>query len=272
MLLFSPLAMTPEECQLELVAQKSERRTHTAPILFVHGAFHGAWCWTDHFMPWFAEHGYNSYAISLRDHGRSLRTQKHEQWRLSDYVADVQWAIAQLDAKPILVGHSLGAAIVQKLIAKAEFSAMVLLAPSPIGGSNRAALRMMRAHPGPMFRALSQRNLALALPAYVDFFLSPDLAPAQAQHVIERLDGLTSFASAMDAFFRDPPSPQRTNTATLVLSGTNDWSIPHYKNKRLAAAYGGEHDVVDTAHDMMCDSQWAQVATRILRFLKQSAR
>jgi hypothetical protein len=39
------------------------------PILFVHGSFHSAWCFSEHFMPYFSQRGHDCYAISLRGTG-----------------------------------------------------------------------------------------------------------------------------------------------------------------------------------------------------------
>lgn len=36
------------------------------PLLCVHGSYHGAWCWAERFMPYFAARGYDVYAVSLR--------------------------------------------------------------------------------------------------------------------------------------------------------------------------------------------------------------
>lgn len=43
------------------------------PLVFVHGSYHGAWCWRENFMPYFAAAGYDTYAISLRGQGGSER-------------------------------------------------------------------------------------------------------------------------------------------------------------------------------------------------------
>jgi hypothetical protein len=37
------------------------------PLLFVHGGWHGAWCW-DNFLNYFADAGYRAVALSLRRH------------------------------------------------------------------------------------------------------------------------------------------------------------------------------------------------------------
>ena len=38
-------------------------------ILFVHGAGHAAWCWHEHFTPWFDARGYTVAAPDLPHHG-----------------------------------------------------------------------------------------------------------------------------------------------------------------------------------------------------------
>ncbi len=40
--------------QLEVLRREPASASESAPLLFVHGAFHGAWCWDVHFLPWFA--------------------------------------------------------------------------------------------------------------------------------------------------------------------------------------------------------------------------
>lgn len=261
--------MTPETCKLELLSTPAKGELRGPPLLFVHGGFHGAWCWADHFVPWFAEHGHDCHAISLRDHGNSLRTGRHDDWRLADYVTDAAWAVDQIGEKPVLIGHSLGGAIAQKLAAADRYPGMVLLAPSPIGGSNRAALRMIATYPGAMMRAAMKRDMALALPAFLSFFLSPDMAQADKEKIASRLDGLTSFAAARDAFYTDTLKPAPTGMPVLVLSGEKDWSIPNYKNRKLARAYGGRHVIVPTAHDIMCDVEWEAAAEVMLRWLDE---
>lgn len=55
--------------ELELVSTAPASNNHP-PILFLHGAAHGAWCWQQHFMPWLESHGLECHAISFRGHVR----------------------------------------------------------------------------------------------------------------------------------------------------------------------------------------------------------
>ena len=41
------------------------------PILLVHGAWHGAWCWEDTYLDYFSEVGHETWAMDLRGHGGS---------------------------------------------------------------------------------------------------------------------------------------------------------------------------------------------------------
>lgn len=42
---------------LDVLDQGSDGATRSTPLLFVHGAFHGTWCWSEHFLDFFAERG-----------------------------------------------------------------------------------------------------------------------------------------------------------------------------------------------------------------------
>ena len=37
------------------------------PLVFVHGAYTGAWCWNEHFLTWFADRGFETVAFSLAE-------------------------------------------------------------------------------------------------------------------------------------------------------------------------------------------------------------
>ncbi|KAL5215413.1 hypothetical protein ABZP36_006814 [Zizania latifolia] len=41
------------------------------PLVFVHGSFHAAWCWAEHWLPFFSGAGFPCYALSLRAQGES---------------------------------------------------------------------------------------------------------------------------------------------------------------------------------------------------------
>lgn len=64
---------------LEIIDKGATTARHPTPLLFVHGGYHAAWCWDDHFLDHFA-----------------------------DYVDDVRAAAERLGGAPVLVAHSMG--------------------------------------------------------------------------------------------------------------------------------------------------------------------
>lgn len=112
------------------------------PILFVHGMWHGGWCYEEQFIPWFGERGYDARAVTLRHHdvrhAPELRTT-----RIRDFVEDVEIAAAAFPSPPVLVGHSMGGFVTQKYLETNDAPAAVLLASAPPGGILGDSLRMV---------------------------------------------------------------------------------------------------------------------------------
>ena len=73
-----------------------------AHFLLVHGASHGAWCWSK-LLPHLETAGHTVRAIDLPSHGDD--TTAPETVTMADYVAT---CVAALEPETILVGHSLG--------------------------------------------------------------------------------------------------------------------------------------------------------------------
>ena len=91
--------MTQPRC----IVREAVRGARRVPLLFVHGAFTGAWCWDEHFLPYFAARGHDAWAVDLRGHGDDAAPV--ELASIEDYVADLVLAIEQIGEPPVIVGH-----------------------------------------------------------------------------------------------------------------------------------------------------------------------
>lgn len=83
----------------------------TAPrgaVLYVHGFID--YFFQRHMAEGFAAAGYAFYALDCRKHGRSLRAHQHPSFckNVSEYYADLDWALDVIGAPVLLVGHSTG--------------------------------------------------------------------------------------------------------------------------------------------------------------------
>src|ERR1700744_1229308 len=116
---------------LEVIAKGSCSESHPAPLLFVHGAWHAAWCWNENFLGFFADKGYRAVALSLRNHGNSAKRSPRRS-SVGDWVDDVASVADSLGAPPVVIGHSMGGFVVQKYLETHGAPAGVLLASIPV--------------------------------------------------------------------------------------------------------------------------------------------
>jgi alpha-beta hydrolase superfamily lysophospholipase len=141
-------------------------------ILFVHGAGHGAWCWREHFTPWFEERGYTVAAPDLPGRGdldqRGLKTTP-----LSAYVGAVADAAASLDPPLILAGHSMGGFVIQKYLENAEAELAILIASTPPAGARAMVRRMATRRPVTFVKTMVTGKATDSPGRTRDYFFSP---------------------------------------------------------------------------------------------------
>lgn len=98
-------------------------------VLLIHGMFGGAWQW-ENYQSQLARHGYESHAINLRGHHGSRPVPNVGKVSLRDYVIDAIEVATSL-RNPIVIGHSMGGLITQKLLERGACRAAILLAAAP---------------------------------------------------------------------------------------------------------------------------------------------
>ncbi len=252
--------------KLEVIADTTNA-TRPTPILFVHGAWHGAWCW-EKFQPYFAQHGYATYAVSLRGHGAS-EGRENIRWHSAahGYVADVAKVAESLPRPPMIVGHSMGGYVAQKYLEKNSAAACVLLATIPVSGTIGFAVRYALRHPGPFIRSQVFMSLQEAIRTQElarDSFFSQQVPPAEIARHFSRLQQ-ESFRMQLETLLFDLPRPENIKTPMLVLAAENDRIFSVAEQKATAHAYGREAEIFpNMAHDMMLEPGWQVVADRIL--------
>lgn len=257
---------------LEVITREPQRNPRPTPLLFVHGAWHGAWCWAEYFLPYFAEHGYTSLALSLRGHGASAGRERLRRTRIADYVRDVAQVVSQLPKPPILVGHSMGGLIVQKYLETHAAPAAVLLASVPVRGVLKTTLRIARRHPLPFLKA----NLTWSLYPIIgtpkltrEAFFSMDMPAEQLNRYFARMQD-ESYLAFLDMLIFNLPRPKKVAVPVLVLGAANDTIFHPDEVEATARAYHAQAEIFPSmAHDMMLEAGWQSVADRILRWLTE---
>ncbi|MCB2224222.1 MAG: lysophospholipase [Actinobacteria bacterium] len=240
------------------------------PLVFVHGAWHGAWCWDEHFLDHFAGHGYAAHAFSLRGHGGSANPRSLRRTRLDHYVDDLAAVVDGLDAPPVLIGHSMGGLIVQRYLAGRTLPGAVLAASVPPGGPLGTTLRMAARHPAAFARAHLTLRLwpIVGTPALArEAFFADEMPVEESDRHFARLQDESYFAYADMLLFRHA-RPGRIDTPILVVGGEADRIFTPAEVRRTAAAYGTEAVMIPgAAHDLMLGPHWPEAAACILGWL-----
>jgi pimeloyl-ACP methyl ester carboxylesterase len=257
---------------LEVASRAPSGPVRPTPLLFVHGAWHAAWCWEYHFLPYFASRGYAVHALSLRGHGASEDRERLRWMRVADYVADVAQVASNLPAAPVVIGHSMGGFVVQKYLEQHRPPAAVLLAPVPPAGALGVTLRLAARHPVAFLKAnLTWRLWPLvATPALArEAFLSAATPAERVQEIFAQLQD-ESYRTFLDLLVFDLPRTHLVDTPMLVLGANNDMIFTAAEIAATARAYGTEAVMFpDMAHDMMLEIGWEKVADTILAWLHE---
>ena len=118
------------------------------PVVFIHGSFHGGWCWAESWMSLFAEGGFPCFAVSLRGTSATPQVGGAPSVQLQEHVDDIASFVAQAipsSRPPILVGHSFGGMYAQKLCEadRMKVAGLVLLCSVSPRGSTGTVMRYL---------------------------------------------------------------------------------------------------------------------------------
>ncbi|HTQ77094.1 MAG TPA: alpha/beta hydrolase [Burkholderiales bacterium] len=256
--------------ELEILSREAERGPARPPLLFVHGAYVGAWCWEAHFLDWFAARGFDCHAVSLSGHGASRGRERLDALGLADYAADVAEAAASLAQPPVLVGHSMGGLVVQKYLERAAARAAVLACPVPAWGLAPSSLALAFARPA-LFAQI-QRLAGGGRPSREALAEALFAAPI----ALERLNGYyarmqrESRRALADMSGWGLPSPWGARRApTLVVAAARDALIAPHEVRGTALVLGAEYrELAGLGHALMLDAGWESAAQAILGWLE----
>lgn len=265
---------------LEVISRKPRgggaTRRHAVPLLFVHGAYGGAWVWEPHFLPFFAEQGYAAHAVSLRGHGGSDGWSQLAFARLADYVDDVVQVAEGLDRPPVVIGHSMGGMVVQKYLhrCRGAVPGAVLMASVPPHGLLGSAVTMSLSRPHLMVQLARMQTFGPWL-ADVEMVREALFSDDTPDHVIRSYLPKLQPESALvlaDLFGLDlPPSLPILDLPVLVLGAEGDAFISRGAVEATADTYRTRPEIFPgMAHAMMLDHFWERSARRILSWLEQT--
>lgn len=258
---------------MEIIKEMPESSSDKRPILFVHGAWHAAWCWGKYFLRYFASKGYPAYALSLSNHGKTKGKKSLNCTLISDYVKDLADVIKTFEKKPIVVGHSMGGLVVQKYLEIDSLPGVVLMASVPPSGAVRVTLKIAKNH----FKEFILANLTWNLYRVIgtekrakEFLFSPDMEADKVSEYFNKLQGESYLAYLLGMLFPRIKHYKQAKVPMLVLGAENDALITKSEIESTAQKYNTEEKIIPgIAHDMMLESKWRDAAKAIIEWLEK---
>ena len=239
------------------------------PLLFVHGAWHGAWCW-ENFMDYFYKLGFPCYALDLPCHGERKEEKKLGRHSMMDYVREIE-TVAEKIGNPVIIGHSMGGFATLKYLERNKPPAAVLVAPGTFRKlPTTTVIKMLFQYPVEMLRLallMTQKIKSEKMYRHMFLYNAPKEVSEQGFKNIGRESSLALLGMSLPLVWL---KPKKVSSPVLLLASGHDYFFPVRAEKRTAKAYGADFILYeDMGHNLMTETGWEDVAADILKWLNE---
>ena len=258
----------------------SQSVSHAKTIVFIHGMFMTPKAW-DKWQVYFQQQGYTTIAPAWPLHGGPIK----QQWTpeaqtelgkltLDQVIESYRKVLRQLPEKPILIGHSMGGLVAQKLLSEGLAEKAIAIDTAPPSGlivfkwsfikSNWAVINPFADIDQPFAPSFGDFQYAFAncLPEDDALSLYKDYVVPESRRVGR---GTSSEVAKID--FSKPHGP------LLLIAGEGDNIIPATLNLKNFKEYSDPSSVTDfhqfpgKCHALTVDRNWQDVASYVRNWL-----
>ncbi len=257
------------------------------PVVFIHGL----WLHSTSWQPWidaFRKAGYEPVAPEWPGVPDTVEAARQSSDTIADRgiqeVFDAYAAfIDTLGAKPVVVGHSFGGLLAQKLLGEDRAIAAVAIDAAQIKGVLPPPLSALHATL-PVFKNPGNKHHAVSLTAeQFRYSFGNAVSEEESNDLFEKwaipAPGKPLFEAAAANFSLHSPAAVRTGNEArgplLLVSGGEDHTVPEVITKATAKQYRHSSAVTDVlpfadrGHSLTIDSGWEEVADATLAWLEK---
>jgi alpha-beta hydrolase superfamily lysophospholipase len=242
-------------------------------MLMVHGIMGGSWYFAK-WLEFFHARGAPAYALNLRGHHESRPVDDVGRVSIMDYVSDVIDAAAGIrqrhpGAPLVLVGHSMGALVVQKTAESLAPAALVLLSAVPPRGIPLLCWQLFRREVKHVMAMLASRAIVADPKDVAELFLNR-VELVEAKSFLERWTPASGRAGREISLGRIAVDANRIRCPVLVVAGAEDVAIPPRIQRKVAAKYRGTFRVYHGhAHFLIWEAGWDRIAADVAHWIDQ---
>ena len=259
--------------------------TAKPPVVFIHGLWLHASSW----QPWmehFAAAGYQATAPGWPGEPDTVEAARNAPDRVANFgIDDVAAHFAKhfetLDDKPIVIGHSFGGMLAEKLLGEDLAAAAVAIDAAQIKGVLPLPLSTLRATL-PVFKNPANKHKAVMLTAeQFRYAFGNAVSEQESQELFDRWvvpsPGRPLFEAAAANFSLHSPAKVDTKNAErgplLLVMGGKDHTVPEAITKSTLKQYRHSPAVTeligfeDRGHSLTVDGGWSAVADATLAWL-----
>jgi pimeloyl-ACP methyl ester carboxylesterase len=257
------------------------------PVLFIHGLWLHASSWA----PWvdvFRNAGYEPVSPGWPGEGNTVAEARANHDRvankgLNELISFFTAIATELPASPILIGHSFGGLIAEKLLGEGIGCAAVAIDPAQIKGVLPLPLAQLRATLPVLANPLNISKAVALTKSEFRFGFGNAIPEAESDALFDQWTipspARPLFEAALANFQSNPPSKVNTDNSTrgplLLISGTADHTVPDVTTQATFKLYRHSLAVTELkqfegrGHSLTIDHGWPDVARAVLAWLKE---
>ena len=259
----------------------------STPVVFIHGLWLHATSWGP-WMDLFREAGYEPIAPGWPNEPRTVEAARAQPELVADIGIDeaaehFTSIIEQLDAPPVLVGHSFGGLLAEKLLGEGVGAAAVAIDPAQIKGVLPLPLAQLRAGLPALGNPANRHRAVSLTKKEFRFGFGNAVSEAESDELYESWTipspAKPLFQAAAANFTLHSPAAVETGNQDrgplLLISGLEDHTVPDVvtrstlKQYRRSAAVTELKQFEGRGHSLTVDHGWREVADAVLGWLKE---
>lgn len=246
-------------------------------IFMIHGMWGGAWYW-EKFRNLFEAKGYRCVAVTLPYHDmdpEGIPDPRLGTTSLLDYAELLEREIGKLDAKPIIMGHSMGGLLAQILGSRSLAKSLVLLTTASPSGIIALKPSVIKSFWSVMttwgfWRKPIRQTFSEAV--YSMLHLLPEEEQKETYDKFVYESGRAAFEIGywlIDSKNASKVDESRVTCPVLVVAGAEDRITPASVVRNVAEKYRGAtyKEFTNHAHWIMAEPRWQEVAEYISGWL-----